>query len=131
MSNYVYISKCEELTEIPKILNSNSDIDSIICRLPQELKNKIYREYFEPEYYFEIYNRIIVECVFDSYTGMENIRRLLPSILVKPITITYISLKSEAFDDCYKKHKLLNKKLFKHKKMGISFATSIILYIYH
>jgi hypothetical protein len=108
----------------------NNNIINLIKSLPVEIKNKIYKEYFEPEVYFMQYKRVI-ESKESQSLGFERLLTTLPIILSKKNVISYISKKCKYFASCYQEHKIHNNKTFILMSNGESLAASILMYMYH
>lgn len=107
------------------------NINHIIRNLPDSLREKIYKEYFEPQVYFLEYKRAI-ESPPSQRLDIVSVFRLLPIILAKKKkVISYISSKCNAFKMAYRDHKTQNKKGFIRMTKGESFALSILMYLYH
>lgn len=109
---------------------SANDLTRQISLLPQEIKNKMYKEYFEPELFYDKYTFILY-----SEPSMEldqsMLRELLPHIFSKKRVIKMLCKRCEIFRDVYNSHKLNKKKGFVKLKNGNSFALEILFYLYH
>ena len=109
---------------------SNRKLIILIKKLPEELKIKIYKEYFEVEYY----NKIILQALDTNNSislQINDIRPLIPIILSKKNLITYLNINNSIFKELYNSHKFNNKKNFVLCKKGDSFALSWLFYLYH
>jgi len=109
---------------------TNVNIIHLIKRLPDNIKHKIYKEYLEPEVYFILYTRVI-ESKESQSLNIQLLLPLLPTLLSKKNVISYICSKCKYFATCYQEHKIINKKMFILMNKGDSFASSILMYLYH
>jgi hypothetical protein len=113
-----------------------SDLDlqaikrNIINKLPNDLVNKIYKEYLEPEVYYVLYKNIIETPSAMRLNGTE-LTRFIPIILSKQNACSYIMTKCRIFHGSYKEHKIKQNKRFVLMKKGESFAAYILLSLYH
>ena len=127
-----------QVTALPKIDNkfmppkppSNINIISLIKRLPDNIKYKIYKEYFEPEVYFILYKRVVEKKISQSL-HTDFLLPLIPILLSKKTVIEYICSKCKYFKIVYNIHKIKNNTNFVKLSKGESFALSILLYLYH
>jgi len=109
---------------------SATDLTQAISLLPQEIKDKIYKEYFEPELFYDKY-MFILYSEPSMALDQSQLRELLPNILSNKLVIKMLCNRCETFRDVYKSHKLKNKKGFSTFKNGNSFALEILFYLYH
>jgi len=103
---------------------------NILDNLPRDIVVKIYKEYLEPEVYYEIYKRILQSPESCSLNGCE-MRPFIPIILSKPIACKYITTKCHYFRGSYEEHKIKENKSFLLLKKGDSFALNILMHLYH
>ena len=101
-----------------------------IVSLPQEIKNKIYKDYLEPVI---LYDKYIFILYSEPSMVLNNIslREYLPTILSKPISLRYILSKCEIIRRVYQSHKINKKKAFKLMNNGESFSTEILFFYFH
>ena len=138
-----YIMESEFMTSIvegevilknPIIQSPITDIQNIkknlIDKLPQDIVNKIYKDYLEPELYYLQYKNII-ETIESKLLNGIFIIPFIPIILAKPIACKYISTKCKAFNYSYIKHKIKKTKIFSLMTKGHSFAACILFTLYH
>lgn len=119
------------ITPTPHIsLNTKFTIELLISLLPDELKFKIYKDHFEPKYYYEIYISLI-NSQKSSALEYNLLSHCIPLFLSKQNVINYLYQKSEPFQKSYYQHKIIHQKNFKKMKKGDSFALSILMQIYH
>lgn len=107
-------------------------IQAISC-LPKEIKNKIYKEYFEPELIYNKYTFVLhreLGKALDPSLGLLMLRELLPNILSNKLVIKMLCNRCKIFRDVYNSHKLNNNKKFVKLKNGNSFALEILCYLY-
>ena len=108
---------------------SDNNIQKIIIKLPDDIKNKIYKEYLEPIIYYNLYIDTL------EYSGKRYIyiylSKLLPYIFAKKNVKNYIINKCIGFNTSYEKHKINNTKSFIKLTKGESFALSVIYSYYH
>jgi hypothetical protein len=111
-------------------MNNINTLSTKISLLPQEIKNKIYTEYFEPEIFYDKYIFVLYSEASQSleYTQL---RQLLPILLSKKLVIKLLCSNCEIFRDVYTSHKLNKKKCFRKFKNGNSFALEILYCLYH
>ena len=115
-----------------ELVTCNTNIlDTILLnKLPEEVVNKIYKEYLEPEAYYIIYKKIIESPNSMSLDGKELVN-FLPTLLAKQLVCKYVMDKCVTFNSSYKLHKIKNKKTFVLMKKGESFAAHILFALYH
>ena len=127
-----------QVTTLPKISSkfmppkppSNINIISLIKRLPDNIKYKIYKEYFEPEVYYILYKRVVEKKLSQSL-HIDFLLPLIPILLSKKTVIEYICSKCKYFKIVYDIHKIQNKNNYAKLLKGESFALSILMYLYH
>ena len=116
--------------------DKDKDIALQLKRLPEEVVLYIYKEFFEPDVYYQLYHRLVSKR--DSIRlEIEYIRPFLPHILAKPHVVKYFSNKlitgnSYAyFESMYKRHKIEKRKYFSQMTQGDSLALSLLMCLYH
>jgi len=115
----------EEVDPELKIIQQN-----ILHNLPRDIVVKIYKEYLEPELYYDMYKRILQSPECANLNGDEMIT-FIPIILSKPITCKYIITKCVYFRSSYEEHKIKKGKTFVNLKKGDSFVAAILMHRYH
>jgi len=117
-----------------EFVNTSKELSQIkqrfIDKLPEELVRKIYKDYLEPEIYYEIYKKIIVSNASTSL-DTKDLLPFIPLVLSKPHICLYISKNCHGFCSSYKVHKIENTKMFVLMKKGESFASTILFSLYH
>ena len=103
---------------------------NILHKLPRDIVVKIYKDYLEPEVYYEIYKRILQSPECANLNGNE-MRTFIPIILSKPIVCKYIITKCVYFRSSYEEHKIKQDKSFVNLKKGDSFVAVILMHRYH
>lgn len=106
------------------------DICALIVELPDDIKMYIYKEYLEPEVYYQYYLDKINHNLSTRLDGTI-LRPLIPSILSKKNVLQYICKKCHVFRDIYIDHKIEKKKGFIKMKKGNSLTMSILFTLYH
>ena len=116
-----FVNKSQDLLQIKQ---------RFIDKLPEELVIKIYKDYLEPEIYYDMYLKIIRLPTSTSLNGAE-LLHFIPIVLSKPHICIYISKKCYGFCSSYTQHKIDNRKVFNLMKKGESFAATILFSLYH
>jgi hypothetical protein len=117
----------ENLENVDNIENIKKNI---INKLPTEIVIKIYKEYLEPELIYIRYKEIVLHHTAMLLNG-EQLIKIIPIILAKPIVCKHISTKCNYFKETYTKHKINNIKTFRLMRKGQSFAATILFSMYH
>jgi hypothetical protein len=87
-------------------------LDYYINKLPDEIKRKIYKEYFESSIYYQLYLKIVNHELSKKLNGII-LRSYIPIILSKKDVLKYICNKCCVFQNSYNQHKIYNEKVFK------------------
>jgi hypothetical protein len=106
------------------------NIKELINAIPDDIKMKIYKEYLEPEIYYNLYENAI-KTISSKTLNIIVLRPHIPILLSKPLVTKYICKKCNTFRTVYSTHKIENKKNFKKNNKGDSFALSILFNFYH
>ena len=83
----------------------------MIKNLPDDIIDKIYKEYVEPEYYYGLYKEIINSRESQNLNS-QLLRPYIPILLSKPLVIKYLCEKCYGFRNTYKEHKRYERKSY-------------------
>jgi hypothetical protein len=127
-----YITFTRNYKDVNYIYNSDSDSDCdsdksllFIEGLPDEIKLKIYKEYFEPKI---LYDKYLKELKQDGFLKLSFVIR---EILVKPLVISYLCKVCRGFQYSYKSHKIDKKKSHLLLNNLESFTVNILIFTFH
>ena len=107
-----------------------SSLEKHISALPEEIKRKIYKEYFEPTI---LYDKYIFILYSEPSTCLQTaeLKNFLPTILAKKDTLHYILFQCDVFRETYNNHKINKKKTFRLMSNGESFSAEILICLFH
>jgi len=87
---------------------ATSDVIQIIDKLPQEIKNKIYKEYFEAKLLYDELKKMINADTSQVLYNV-NIARVLPKVLSNDLVVRYLLEREKEFKLVYT-NEIINKK---------------------
>jgi len=102
----------------------------IINKLPYDIKFYIYKNFIEPNLFYDKYKKLIAEKE-SSQLNISKIRPELPLLLKNELIINNLRKKCKIFDVVYSKHKITNEKNFILLNQGNSFCLALLYYFYH
>lgn len=103
---------------------------SFIQDLPDELKDHIFKEFFELrndcDYFLDW-----LEGNYRLDKDIKEVDKKVENILKTPLAVEYLLKKSEIIKNCYQDHFISNRKNFELMSLNHSFIVSILMYMWH
>jgi hypothetical protein len=115
------------------VSNNENKIKYFINKLPQDIVNKIYMEYINPELVCTELNLILNSTDSIEFRGCEQLTEFLKKrVLNNKIVVKYLNKNNQIFQKIYKDHIIDGNKTFvKIPDLEYSLALSWLMYLYH
>jgi len=118
------------------MFNISNNFSQYINNLPQDLKTKIYKQYF----WFDVEKKPKCDCIIDWFQNSDDAQKLrrndnilntINKLLKNETCIEYMRNQDKEFNSCYIYHYIDNKQNFVKLSKLESFVLSILMYKYH